>query len=599
MVGFAPGGAPSRIISNMRKYIFFLGLLVSVSISAQDFRYTELVAASSTVTSNVVYGRAPFLNFPYSDENFTTDGDLVMDIYQPTGDGHNLRPVIIFAHAGGFITGNRNHDDMVALCDSFARKGYVTATIDYRQGFYLLNNVPLHGTRAVYRGLQDGRSAVRFLRANATTYGIDPEQVYLGGSSAGSFIALQAIYLSSPDEIPEEVGVQTYTDFIIPRTTPDMGAPDSGDNLSFSGTPNGVIGLWGAVAAPDWVDADDDQPVFLAHGTDDSTVPFDVGPPFGAGNFPDVYGSSVIAGELTTNGTTDFETYFIADAEHEFYGTTNGTWSNGTGPNERWDTLLNMVTPFLWRQHRPEADWSFTTEGLTANLTDDTDGAINQFWDFGDGASGTGPNPEHTYTAPGTYAVRLYVENDLLSYDTLTQQVTVESATLPLNWLGAPRATPAGKDIRLSWEVREMTGVERFVVEHSHTGSNWEPLGMISATYTDPTPLFEYIHLAPAAAAHYYRIRAEDYDGTVYYSPLATLTTDDDALVYPNPTTGEITIEGIADIRNIIAYDAQGGRHLLPVNEGGKLNMGALKAGLYYFTIAGKAYPVQLILPVD
>ena len=120
------------------------------------------------------------------------------------------------AHSGGFLTGNRNVSDMMALCDSLARKGYVTATIDYRQGFSLIDNVTLHSVRAVYRGLQDGRAAVRFLRANAATYGIDPTKIYFIGSSAGSFIGLHALYLDTDSEIPVQTASSTYSNLTYP-----------------------------------------------------------------------------------------------------------------------------------------------------------------------------------------------------------------------------------------------------------------------------------------------------------------------------------------------------------------------------------------------
>lgn len=576
----------------MRFLFSLIFCLLAGGLSAQPFRYTNNVASSSTLTSNVVYGQAPFLNFPYSDENFTNDGDLVMDIYEPTGDSHNRRAAIIFAHAGGFLLGNRNHDDMVALCDSFAQKGYVTVTIDYRKNFYLLNNVALHGTRAVYRGLQDGRSAVRFLRANAATYGIDPDQVYMGGSSAGSFIALQSIYLSAPDEVPAEVGEVTYTDIFFPRTSPDMGPIDSGDNLAFSGTPNGVIALWGAVALPDWVDPEDDQPVFLAHGTGDETVPFVSGPPFGAPNFPDVAGSSLIADRLAANGTANYETYFVADGEHEFYGTSNGTWINGNGPNARWDTLLGKVTPFLWEQHRPEADFSFSVNDLSVAFADQTTTSIARRWDFGDGTTSTGETPTHSYTEPGTYAVYLFVQNEILSWDTLTRAVTVD-VTLPVTWLGAPTAVREGKNIRVSWSATDTEDLAHFDVEHLTARQTFRTLGEVTPGAVQQTPLFSYLHLAPAAAQHTYRIRATDLDGTVVFSPLVSLMLENETLASPNPTNGLLNLSGIPDGSTVTITDAAGKRILSTSVRAGGVDMSRLRAGTYFLRVKGEVIRVM------
>ena len=114
--------------------ILFIVLLFFINISAQTYRYSQSIFSAITKTANVVYGNAPFLNSLYIDESNTTNGNLIMDIYTPTGDTRTDRPAIIFAHGGGFSNGNRNVDDMEAFCDTFARKGYVTITIDYRQG---------------------------------------------------------------------------------------------------------------------------------------------------------------------------------------------------------------------------------------------------------------------------------------------------------------------------------------------------------------------------------------------------------------------------------------------------------------------------------
>ncbi len=576
--------------------LFLLLALGHFSITvAQDFRYTEVPFPAAQVTGGVVYGQAPFLNFPYSNENNTTLSDLVLDVYQPSGDSHQQRAAIIFAHSGGFIVGDRTHDDMVALCDSFARKGYVTATIDYRQGFYLLNNIPLHGIRAVYRGIQDGRAAVRFLRANAAAYGIDPDHVYLAGSSAGAFISLQSIYLSTPDEIPSEVGVNTYTDIFFEQTTPDLGPPDIGANLNENGTPNGVIGLWGAVASPDWVDPLDNQPVFLAHGSADATVPFTIGPPFGVGAFPDVYGSAVIADELSFNGSGNFETYLVAGGEHEFHGTDNGTWENGQGGNARWDTLVQRVTNFLWEQHRPTADFTVGTVGLQANFMDASTGAVDWLWSFGDGITSTAEHPTHTYAAPGDYDVRLYVENAIKSWDTLRQTITVEALPLPLSWLGAPAANWVGKDVEVTWSVSDLLDVSHFTVQYAdETDGAFRDLGTVAVTEDALTADFSFMHQAPAGTTHAYRIQYHDIAGTGGLSEIAILTGAEKLQAWPNPTRSKVNLSGFGEEYEVVQVtDLVGKVFTLPVRNAA-VDLTRLPAGWYVlrFGPEGNSIPV-------
>ena len=60
------------------------------------------------------------------------DSGLDMDIYQPVGDTVTNRPVLIFAHGGVYVAGNKNNPPMVSLCEAFAKRGYVTASIQYR-----------------------------------------------------------------------------------------------------------------------------------------------------------------------------------------------------------------------------------------------------------------------------------------------------------------------------------------------------------------------------------------------------------------------------------------------------------------------------------
>ena len=304
---------------------------------AASVRYIDTLFSNVDIAENVVYANAPQLNSLYLDETNTTNINLTMDIYSPQGDAQIARPAIIFVHGGAFISGNKNHDDMTAFCTEFARKGYVTASINYRLGMNILSAVS--ATRAVYRGLQDGRSAVRFLRKNAATYGINANKVFMAGSSAGGFIALHSVYMNSPSEKPVEAGI-----------SPDLGSYDSGANMDMNGTPDAIMSLWGAVKHTDLMTSSDKTPVFLLHGKVDAIVPFGVGSPFSLPIFPETYGSNNIYDKLTQLGAVNKLSYFVDGQGHEFYGVLNGAWTNGTGGNEYWNTIFEKAVDFFYEQ---------------------------------------------------------------------------------------------------------------------------------------------------------------------------------------------------------------------------------------------------------
>jgi len=86
---------------------------------------------------------------------------------------------------------------------------------------------------------------------------------------------------------------------------------------------------------------------------------------------------------------------------------------------------VNAYTPNL----APTADFTFTTNNLTATFTDksnDSDGTIAEWlWDFGDGTTSTVKNPVKTYTAAGTYTVALTVTDNGGKTGTTSQVVAV------------------------------------------------------------------------------------------------------------------------------------------------------------------------------
>ncbi len=101
---------------------------------------------------------------------------LQLNLARPeTGDGPF--PAVVCIHGGGFRAGKRESYD--ALTVKLAQKGYVAATVSYR----LAPKYPFPAA------VHDTKAAVRWVRANAAKYKIDPERIGVTGGSAGGHLA--------------------------------------------------------------------------------------------------------------------------------------------------------------------------------------------------------------------------------------------------------------------------------------------------------------------------------------------------------------------------------------------------------------------------
>jgi acetyl esterase/lipase len=102
---------------------------------------------------------------------------LQLDLARPkTGSGPF--PAVVCIHGGGFRAGTRQGYD--GLCLRLAQRGYVAVTVTYR----LAPKYPFPAA------VEDCKAAVRWLRANAPTYHIDPDRIGVTGGSAGGHLAL-------------------------------------------------------------------------------------------------------------------------------------------------------------------------------------------------------------------------------------------------------------------------------------------------------------------------------------------------------------------------------------------------------------------------
>ncbi len=104
----------------------------------------------------------------------------VLDIYLPE-EGDGPFPTYIFVHGGAFIAGDKQDVQFLLACDGVNR-GYAVVSLEYRKGFE--SKAPA--------ALYDVKTAIRFLRANAAAYRLDPERFAIGGDSAGAYYAVFA-----------------------------------------------------------------------------------------------------------------------------------------------------------------------------------------------------------------------------------------------------------------------------------------------------------------------------------------------------------------------------------------------------------------------
>jgi acetyl esterase/lipase len=175
-------------------------------------------------------GRAP-LKFrdPVFDRVKVTRGlryktGLTLDLFEPVGDRTRKRPAVVWVHGGGFVSGNSRNPRMVEIATEFARRGYVTVSINYRL------------IRSAEAARIDATAAVSWLRKRDRRYRIDRSRIGIGGSSAGAITAML---------------VGTHTRAV-----------------------RGVVSISGGLPGELEVDRRD-APILFFHGTADRTVPYD------------------------------------------------------------------------------------------------------------------------------------------------------------------------------------------------------------------------------------------------------------------------------------------------------------------------------------
>ncbi len=397
-----------------------MGLGIQSQVKAQ--RYLTEVFSQVTVTDDITYGQnvsiltgAPALQ------------DLKLTMYQPTGDTETNRPLLIFLPTGDFLpkgvnqtpVGSRKDSLAVELCTRLAKRGYVVASISYRLGWNPVdpNQDGRTGTllRAVYRAVQDGRTAVRYFRkdiaTNSNSYGINPVRIGVVGEGSGGYVALAMATLDQATEIQ----LTKFYDFtanepyVIPAILGDFngigGSPvlNNDNHVGYSSEIDVCVNIGGAMGDSSWIEAGDAEMIsfhcvsdpYAPYGTGDVIVPT-------TGDFVvEVSGSQVVqdyANALGNNAS------FIVANINDVYTTQANTFNGGL-------------------------------EGLYPFLTTTVESAPWQWWDSSDpmNANGLATNPNmskakallYIDTILGYMTPRLYesLTIDSLSVNTANQSI--------------------------------------------------------------------------------------------------------------------------------------------------------------------------------
>jgi acetyl esterase/lipase len=212
----------------------------------------------------------------------TVDGEtLELDVARPPGANSPL-PLVVCIHGGGWHKGNRAF--WRGQMTEFAKAGFVSSTVSYRLA-------PKYKWPAQ---IEDVKAAIRYLRAHATQYGIDPKRVAVIGDSAGGHLSLM-VGLTDDDQFeagenqdqPTKVqAVVNYYGSIDMRTwqlneagRKALGGAFEGKNLdqlldSLFGTSDRADARLAGGSPATYADAED-PPVITFQGTADILVPIE------------------------------------------------------------------------------------------------------------------------------------------------------------------------------------------------------------------------------------------------------------------------------------------------------------------------------------
>lgn len=205
---------------------------------------------------------------------------LLMDSYVPENDLQN-RPLLMLIHGGGFSGGSKQQEALVDMANYYASRGFVVFSIDYRlrgdmgtipqEWIAATTNVDpaeLDQLYAMYPAHRDAKAALRWIIANADDYSINKDYITVGGGSAGAITSI-GLGVSELGDYRDEISISEDNTL-------------SSTNLSQTYEVQTILDFWGSDVSIEILESiygyqkfdSNDPALFIAHGTEDTTVPF-------------------------------------------------------------------------------------------------------------------------------------------------------------------------------------------------------------------------------------------------------------------------------------------------------------------------------------
>jgi acetyl esterase/lipase len=243
------------------------------AVFAGSFAVPRLQAAEVIVEKDIVYG---------------TGGtkQLKLNLARPEL-ANGLLPGLVFIHGGGWTGGDRKVYDHEI--QNAARHGYVAVTIAYRLTDPDQSKKPRNPFPAQ---IEDVKCAIRWLRANAEKYHVDPNRIGVAGDSAGGHLSLLAGVTGHESQFEGNGGnpgvssqVQAVVNYFGPTDLPHLHATSKHAagvlELLLNGPPEKSSELY-KTASPITYVSKDAPPILTLHGTADPVVPVDQATEFDA-----------------------------------------------------------------------------------------------------------------------------------------------------------------------------------------------------------------------------------------------------------------------------------------------------------------------------